>query len=92
MTVYQNLSLRESRVWQHEFTILSLYEETLAITKFKIRQCILMTYLPYLMLAKVSRYTVYEFDIGLYLASSPGPLRGVWYTLYAHAQSLQKFF
>ena len=37
---------------------LSHYAEALAITKFKIHQCILMTDLPNLMLAKVSRYMV----------------------------------
>ena len=39
------------------FHTLSHYVE--AIAKFKIRQCILMTDSPNLMLAKVSRYTVY---------------------------------
>ena len=34
------------------------YAEALAITKFNIRQCILMTDSPNLMFAKVSRYIV----------------------------------
>ena len=38
--------------------MLSLYAEGLTITKFKIRQCILMTDSPNLMLNKVSHYTV----------------------------------
>ena len=40
------------------FHTLPHYAEALAIAKFKIRQCILMTDSPNLMLAKVSRYTV----------------------------------
>ena len=41
------------------FHTLSHYVEVLAITKFKICQCIRMIDSPNLMLAKVSRYTVY---------------------------------
>ena len=40
------------------FHTLSHYAEALAIAKFKIRQCIVMTDSPNLMLTKVSRYTV----------------------------------
>ena len=45
------------------FHTLLHYAEALAITKFKIRQRILMTDLPNLMLAKVSCYTVYTIHI-----------------------------
>ena len=37
------------------------YAEALVIAKLKVHQCILMTDLPNLMLAKVSRYTVCTF-------------------------------
>ena len=40
---------------------LSHYGEALAIAKFKVHQCILMTDSPVLMLAKVSRYMVFYF-------------------------------
>ena len=40
------------------FHTLSHYAEVLAVAKFKIRQYILMTDSPNLMLAKASRYTV----------------------------------
>ena len=39
------------------FHTLLLYAEALVIAKFKIRQCILMTDSPNLMLTKVSHYT-----------------------------------
>ena len=41
------------------FHTLLHYAEALAIAKFKVCQCILMTDSPNLMLAKVSRYTVF---------------------------------
>ena len=46
----------------------TIYAEALAIAKFKIHQCILMTGSPNLMLAKVSCYTVYTtVDIACYV-------------------------
>ena len=50
------------KLWENPPTLhtLSLYAEALVIAKFKTRQCILMTDSPNLMLAEVSRYTVYE--------------------------------
>ena len=46
------------------FTILSLYAEALAIAKFKLHQCILMTDSPNLMLTKVSTIWYGNYNFG----------------------------
>ena len=61
------------------FHTLLHYVEVLAIAKFKVRQCILMTDSPNLMFTKVSRYTVY---LQLNMPECKHPLAW-WYVLPA---------
>ena len=51
-------NLKSANIISYTIAI-SLYAQALAIAKFKICQCILMTDLPNLMLTKVFHYTVY---------------------------------